>query len=134
MGRLSGERRVALSRRMIQRLNEIKRERDLSFDQFKIAISAPFTSQTLYHAMTGKPLWQSNYDFLAEFVRKHTRPTAVPGHTLDTKSRVAGEKEFDENGAPEGDGGGARSVDQEAGDEENNGETPKAAGTVRGSR
>jgi hypothetical protein len=110
MGRLSGEKRIALSRGMIQRLNEMKREWDLSFDQFKIAISAPFTSQTLYHAMQGRPLWQSNYEFLAEFVRKHTRQ---PAAVVDGKSRSAGQKDFDE---------------------ENNGETPKAAGTVRGSR
>src|SRR5258708_10677673 len=95
MGRLSGERRVALSRRMIQRLNEIKRERDLSFDQFKIAISAPFTSQTLYHAMTGKPLWESNYAFLAEFVRKHTRPSVE----RDGKAAAAGDTD-DEEDAP----------------------------------
>jgi hypothetical protein len=123
MGRLSGEKRVRLSRRMIQRLNEIKRERDLSFDQFKIAISAPFTSQTLYHAMQGKPLWENNYAFLAEFVRKHTRQPAVPGHTLDTKSRAAGEKESDdENGV-----GHARSVDQEADDDTDAGQTPRGS-------
>jgi hypothetical protein len=100
---------------MIQRLREIKNERDLSFDQFKIAISAPFTSQTLYHAMMGKPLWESNYAFLAEFVRKHTRQPAAPGHTLDAKSRAAGERD-DEDTAPEG-SAHERSVDQEAGDE-----------------
>jgi hypothetical protein len=98
---------------MIQRLNEIKRERDLSFDQFKIAISAPFTSQTLYHAMMGKPLWESNYAFLAEFVRKHTRPSAE----RDGKAAAAGDSDAEED----------------ANADERDEETAGAAGTVRGS-
>jgi hypothetical protein len=87
MGRLSGERRVRLSPTMIRRLWEIKRERGLSLDQFKIALCCPFTSQTLYNAMKGAPLWESNYTFLAEFVRKHTPASAE----RDGKAASAGD-------------------------------------------
>lgn len=81
---------MKLTARQIQRLQRLRKTRPegvLSYDQFRHALSAPFTSQTLLNALRGKEVNPMTYHFLVGVLQKHD-PEIVE---TDGKSAAAGD-------------------------------------------
>ena len=86
---------MKLTARQIQRLQKIRKTRpegSLSYDQFRHALSAPFTSQTLLNALRGRNVNPMTYHFLVGVLQRHD-PEVVP---TDGKSAAAGETDTEE--------------------------------------